>query len=434
MTGQWLEVALVAALVVVNGLLAGSETAYVSLREGQLREFERRATVRSRIVVRLAREPNRFLATIQLGITLAGFFASATAAVTLSAPLVDRLGFLGDAAEFVGITLVTTIVALATLVVGELAPKRLAMQYARRWALAVAIPLEVLSLVARPVVWFLGTATDAMVRLLGGDPSVNREELTTSELGQIVTGHRGLSAQQRTIITGALAIHERRLREILVPRTEVRRLDARLPIAQARVDLAASGHVRAPVVATKDLDDVLGVVHLRDLLGSSGSVSDVMHPVTNLPDSLRVSSALSRLMAEHEQLAMVIDERGGVAGIVTLEDLLEEIVGEIYDEADRDIWSVETLPDGSLVLPGSFPIHDLPDVGVDADDLPQGHNTTIAGLVIASLGRIPAQPGDRVEYASCTVEVIAVGEHAVTQVRLRKRPLANPGRNEEGLR
>ncbi|WP_333891560.1 hemolysin family protein [Mycolicibacterium gadium] len=418
MTHYWPEIALVVALVVVNGVLAGSEAAYISLREGQLHEFERRGSRRGRAVVRLAREPNRFLATIQLGITLAGFLASATAAVTLAEPLIARLSFLGDAAEIVGITVVTVLVAIFTLVVGELAPKRLAMQHARRWAVLIATPLEVLSVAARPVVWLLGKATDVVVRLLGGDPSVGREELTVDELRQLITGHRGLSAEQRTIIAGALEIHERRLRQVIVPRPAVRRLDATLSVEQARADLAASGHIRAPVVASGDLDDVLGVVHLRDLLGSSGTVNDVMRPVLNFPDSLRVSSALSRFMAEHEHFAVVIDERGSVAGIVTLEDLLEEIVGEIYDEADRDIWSVKAMPDGSLLLPGTFPIHDLPDVGVDRESMPKGDYTTVAGFVVAALGRIPTAPGDRVGLSDCTIEVTAVSRHAITGVRL----------------
>lgn len=421
MSHYWPDLALVVALVMVNGLLAGSEAAYISLREGQLREFERRATGRERVVVRLARDPNRFLATIQLGITLAGFLASATAAVTLAEPLVTRLDFLGDAAAIVGIGIVTSSVAIFTLVVGELAPKRLAMQYARRWAVVVALPLEVLAVIARPVVWFLGKATDVVVRLLGGDPNAGREELTVEELRHLVADHRGLSAEQRTIISGALEIHGRRLRQVVVPRPTVWRLDATLPVEQARVDLAASGHTRAPVVASGDLDDVLGVVHLRDLLGSSGTVTDVMHPVLRFPDSLRVSTALSRLMAEHEQFAMVIDEGGGVAGIVTLEDLLEEIVGEIYDEADRDIQSVKAMPDGSLLLPGTFPIHDLPDVGVDLESVPEGDYTTVAGLVVAALGFIPSAPGDRVRLPGCAIEVTSVGRRAVTGVRLTLR-------------
>lgn len=421
MSRYWPDLAMVVALVLFNGLLAGSEAAYISLREGQLREFERHATGRHQLVVRLARDPNRFLATIQLGITMAGFLASATAAVTLAEPLVARLGFLGDGAEIVGVIAVTMSVAIFTLVVGELAPKRLAMQYARRWALLVAWPLEALSATTRPVVWFLGTATNVVVRLMGGDPNAGREELTVEELQHLITSHRGLSAEQRTIITAALEIHERRLRAVIIPRPAVRRLDATLTVERARAELAASGHIRAPVVATGDLDDVLGVVHLRDLLGSSGVVTDVMHPVLRLPDSLRVSSALSRFMAEHEHFAVVVDERGGVAGIVTLEDLLEEIVGEIYDEADRDILSVSATADGSLLLPGTFPIHDLPDVGIDLVGAPPGGYTTIAGLVVAALGRIPTVPGDRIELTDHTIEVTSVRRHAVTGVRLNPK-------------
>jgi len=422
MTHYWPQVALVVALVVVNGLLAGTEAAYISLRDGQLREFERRGTRRDRVVVRLAREPNRFLTTIQLGITLAGFLASATAAVTLAEPLVEHLSFLGDAAEVVGISAVTVVVVIFTLVVGELAPKRLAMQHSRRWAVAVATPLEVLSMVMRPLVWLLGKATNVVVRLLGGDPGAGREELTVDELRHLITDYRGLSAEQRMIITGALEIHERRLRDVIVPRPAVTRLDAALSVARARADLADSGHIRAPVVAAGDLDEVLGVVHLRDLLGSAGTVTDVMHPVLRLPDSLRVTETLSRFMAEHEHFAMVIDERGGVAGIVTLEDLLEEIVGEIYDEADRDVLSAKAMLDGSLLLPGTFPIHDLPDLGVDLVVVPKGDYTTIAGLVVAALGRIPHAAGDRIDLRVCTITVTAVGRHAITEVLLTPRP------------
>lgn len=424
MTHYWFDLALVAALILVNGLLAGSEVAYISLREGQLREFERLAGRRDRIVVRLAREPNRLLATIQLGMTLVGFLASATAAVTLAEPVIVRLSFLGNASEVVAVGVVTLLVAIFTLIFGELAPKRLAMQYARRWAAVVAAPLEALSVVARPVVWLLGSATDVVVRLLGGDPSVGKEELTVDELRLLIGSHRGLSAEQQKIITGALEIHERRLREVIVPRLEVWRLDAALPVEQARIELAASGHTRAPVVHSSDLDEVVGVVHLRDLLGSSATVADVMHPALRLPDGLRVSSALSRFMGEHEHFAMVIDERGGVAGIVTLEDLLEEIVGEIYDEADRDIQSIQTMPDGSRILPGSFPIHDLPDVGVDPIGLPKGDYTTIAGLVLAVLGRIPTVPGDRVDLPQCTIEVTEVSPRAITEVRITQPPIA----------
>lgn len=217
MNGYWLDLALVALLVLVNGLLSGSEAAFISLGEGQLRDMQRRGGRAERAVVRLAREPNRFLATIQLGITLAGFLASAAAAVSLAGPLQARLEFLGRAAGVVSITTVTVLVTAATLVVGELAPKRLGMQYARRWAVLVAPLLRAMALVATPVVWLLGRATDLVVRVLGGDPDVGKKEPTFGELRELIVAHSGLNDEQRKIISGALEIHERALREVVVP-------------------------------------------------------------------------------------------------------------------------------------------------------------------------------------------------------------------------
>ncbi|MGQ9351183.1 hemolysin family protein [Mycolicibacterium gilvum] len=422
MDGYWLDLALVAVLVLVNGLLSGSEAAFISLGEGQLREMERRGTRRDRIVVDLAREPNRFLATIQLGITLAGFLASATAAVSLAEPVESRLRFLGGAAAAVSIAAVTIVVTASTLVFGELAPKRLGMQYARRWAGLVAPLLRFLAIVTKPVIWGLGQATDIAVRVVGGDPDVGKKEPTFGELRELIAGHSGLNPEQRTIISGALEIHERSLREIVVPRPRVFRLRADLPVPQALHALAASGHTRAPVVPTGELDDAVGVVHLRDLLGPGGTVADVARPALLLPDSLRVTAALSRLMDEHEQFALVIGERGGVSGIVALEDLLEEVVGEIYDEQDKDIRAARLLPDGSRILPGSFPIHDLVDVGVDGSRLPRGNHTTVAGLILDSLGRIPEGPGDRVEIGGYRWEVTAVDAHAIAEVRVVPSP------------
>jgi len=238
-------------------------------------------------------------------------------------------------------------------------------------------------------------------------------------------GHPGLTAEQRTIITGALEIRERALREVLVPRRAVVTLPDDMDVAQARDVLIKTGHSRAPVVRSHELDNALGVVHLRDLLGERALVAEVARPALELPDSLRVSDALHRFKDEREQFALVIDERGGVAGIVTIEDLLEEIVGEMYDETDRDVLAVRSMPDGSLFLPGTFPIHDLPDINVDIAEA-EGDYATIAGLVLAGLGRIPTAVGDRVELTNWTVEVTAISHHTITEVRLT----SNAGRRE----
>jgi len=426
MDGYGFDLALVGVLVLLNAAFAGSEMALVSLREGQLRSLEREG---HRTLIRLARDPNRFFATIQIGITLSGFLASATAAVSLAQPLVPLLRFLGGAANGVAIALVTIVLTFVTLVFGELAPKRLAMQYAVRWATIIARPLDVLSTVSRPAVWLLSKATDLVVRIFGGDPDVEEEQMSPEELRELVAVQKHLNPEQRTIMTGALEIHERRLREVLVPRRQVTVLEQGLTAPVAREVLAKSGHSRAPVTKDGHLDDVIGVVNLRDLLDDDVKLADVVRTQMVLPDSVRVVDALRRMKTEHEQLALVVGEHGTVDGIVTLEDLLEEIVGEIYDETDVDVVSVRTAPDGTVELPGTFPVHDLEDVGVALPDAPPGPYSTIAGLVLVLLGRIPEQPGDVVRVSGWRIEVLEVEHHAITQVRLRSQ--AEP-RNDQG--
>jgi Hemolysins and related proteins containing CBS domains len=426
MSGAWLQLGLVAALIVLNAILAGSEMAFVSLREGQLRRLERTSDT-GRRVARLARDPNRFLATIQIGITLAGFLASATAAVAIARPLTPFLSFLGNAAEATTVVLVTVVLTFLTLVFGELAPKRVAMQHAERWALAVVRPLGAMAALSRPLVWLLGQTTDLAVRLAGSDPHRQREDITPAEIRDLVTTHRGFTPEQRMIITGAVEIAERILREVLVSRRAVFTIDADTPVEQARQLLAASGHSRAPVVRHGNLDDAVGVVVLRDLIGDrTGRVVDFARPAYLLPDSLRVADALRQFKADREQFALVVDEHGAVDGIVTLEDLLEELVGEIYDDTDRDVAAVQRGPDGSLLLPGTFPVHDLPDLGVDLAPAREGEYTTVAGLVIAHLGHLPTGPGETVSLDGWTAEVTGVEGRTVTGVRLVRRPAPAP--------
>ncbi|HYN95885.1 MAG TPA: hemolysin family protein [Pilimelia sp.] len=420
MNNYALQLVLVGVLVLLNAVFAGSEMALVSLRDSQVDRLAARGGS-GRVLARLARDPNRFLATIQIGITVAGFLASATAAVSLAAPLVEPLAFLGTAAEPGAIVLVTVGLSFLTLVLGELAPKRVAMQRAETWALLVARPLDMLAKLTRPVVWLLGKSTDMVVRVFGGDPTATREEVTAEELRDLLAAQKAFTPQQRRIMVGAFEIADRVLRQVVIPRRTVLSLLADTPVAEARATLAASGHSRAPVVRGGDLDEVLGIVHLRDLLADSGKAGDVIRPALMLPESLRVADAMRRMRLERQQLAFVVDERGTVDGIVTLEDLIEEVVGEIYDETDRDVAQARREPDGAVVLPGLFPVHDLGDVGVHLSEPPPGEYATVAGLVLAVLGKIPKGPGDAVEVDGWSAEVLAVDGRAITRVRLRPR-------------
>ena len=423
MAGLGLEIALVVVLLLINGVLAGSEIALIYLREAQIARLEAGSAVGKRLAS-LARDPNRFLATIQIGITLAGFLASATAAVSIAEPLVPLLGFAGEAAEAVAIVLVTLVLAFVTLVIGELAPKRLALQRAESWAMVVAVPLHWAAVVARPLVWLLSKSTDFVVGLLGGQPGQTREEVAVDELRELVAAHRGLSEDHQDILAGAFEVAERTLRQVLVPRLEVVAVPAEADVADALAVLLETGHSRAPVIAGGNLDEAAGIAHLRDLVlaESSDPVAGVVTEAVALPETLPVLAGLRRLQEEHQQMALVVDEHGGVEGIVTIEDMVEELVGEIYDETDADLISVRRLDDGTILVPGSFPLHDLVDIGVVVGDVKQ---TTVAGLIISHLARLPRASGDRVQIGRWTFEVTQVKKRRITEVAISEHVTEN---------
>ncbi|MFP5331824.1 MAG: hemolysin family protein [Acidimicrobiia bacterium] len=419
------ELLLVLGLVLVNAVLAGSEIALISLRESQLDRLERTGGA-GRVVSRLARDPNRFLATIQIGITLSGFLASAAAAVTLAEPLVPYLGGFGKAADTVAIVSVTLILSFLTLVIGELAPKRLALQRSEAWAKLVAFPLHWLSAVSRPVVWVLSRSTDLVVRLLGGEPGIRREEIDLEELRDMVIANRSLQHDHQEILLGAFEVADRTVGQVMTPRPDVMTLTSDITVADAIVRLAEAGHTRAPVVPPdKGLDDAFGIAYLLDLLRSPGDdpLGEGVGEPLILPESVDVLDALRRIQDSRQQMALVVDEFGGIEGIVTAEDLVEELVGEIYDESDPDVLAAEPQPDGTILVSGRFPVHDLSDLGVV---VPGGDYSTVAGLVLEELGRMPA-PGDTIQIGEWAVEVESVGRRTVTRVRLRRSAFGASG-------
>jgi putative hemolysin len=419
LAGSGGQLLLVGFLIVLNAAFAGSEIALISLREGQLARLEQRSA-RGRTLARLAREPNRFLSTIQIGITLAGFLASATAAVALAEPLVEPLSFLGGAARPAAIFSITLVLTFITLVFGELAPKRLAMQRAESWALLAARPLTLLATITAPVIWLLSHTTNLTVRLFGGDPNRDRQEVTDEEIRDLIATRASYTPEQRQIIGGALEVADRTLRQIVVPRSGVVALAADLPVDAALAQLVGAGRSRAPVY-TEDVDDADRTVSVLSLVGRSGTVADHARKAVALPESLNAVAALRELQTARQQLALVVSEHGGLEGIVTVEDLLEELVGEIYDEHDHDIQAVVYEPDGALVVPGTFPLHDLEDLGIGATSR---QVTTVGGMIAEHLTRIPV-PGDRVEIDGTSFEVLSVSRRTAERVRIRRGSTAS---------
>lgn len=424
----WAQLLLVAALILLNAAFAGTEIALISLREGKLTRLAQRNRA-GRTLARLARDPNQFLATIQIGITLANLLASATAAVTLAEPLVRAFAPLGAAARPAAVVVVTLALTFLTLVFGELAPKRLAMQRAESWGLVAARPLAAMTVLSRPVVWLLGRSTDVVVRLFGGDPSRQREEISEEELRDMVALQPELTAEERAIISGAFEFSDRTLRQILVPRPRVIAFSQDVPADDAARQLVEHGHSRAPVYQGGRLDDILGVVHLRELVAGEGTVGELCAPTAMLPETAGALNALRTMQEQRQQMAIVINEHGGVEGLVTVEDLVEELVGEIWDEADPDIQAVRHHPDGSMSIVGSYPAHDLVDLGVDVPE--GGDYATVAGLILDELGRIP-EVGEHVRIDGWRFEVTDAGDRIIRRVHLSRVADRSHQRDDDG--
>ena len=421
----WVNVAIVVALVIVEGLFVAAELALVSLREQQVRALAQRGRRGAR-VAKLVENPNRFLAAVQLGVTLTALLSSAFGAVTLSEQAADGLrkaGLHHQLASVLGFLGVTLTITFVTLVVGELAPKRLALQRAERISLTFAPILDVIARGSRPVIWLLSVATNGLVRLLGGDPKAGRESISEEELRGLVAAHETLGHEERRILDEVFEASTHLVREVMIPRTEVTFLEAGQQVSHAVEEISDLPHSRYPVMRGS-VDDVVGFVHVRDLVATGRSrlpVGRLVRPVTFLPSSLNVLTALSQLRREGQHLAMVADEYGGIAGIVTMEDLIEEVIGDIRDEYDPAAAGIRTIVGGDVEVDGLLNLDDFSDAtGVE---LPDGPYETAAGFVLQSLGHLPAV-GESVEVSGVRLTVTALDGRRIE--RLRVTPVAVP--------
>jgi putative hemolysin len=420
MSSVVLNVVIVLALIVIEGMFVAAEIALVTLREGQARAMTGR---RGAAVVRLTSDPNRFLATVQIGVTLTALLSSAFGAVTLSEQAKDALvdhGMRSGLAGPIGFIGVTLLISFVTLVVGELVPKRLGLQRADRTAKLVSPTLNRLATAARPLIWLLSRCTDLLVRMLGGDPNTGREAITEEELRGLVAAHESLSTDERRLIDDVFAAGERSVSEVMVPRTEVTFLDAGLTVSRAAKVATESPHSRYPVVG-RGQDDVRGFVHIRDLLvnGARGdrdrTVGDLVREIKQLPGSKNVLAALSEMRREGHHLAMVVDEYGGTDGIVTLEDLIEEVIGDIRDEYDEARAGPSRLGGGAIEVDGRLNLDDFAEfTGLE---LPDGPYETAGGFMMSALGRLPSV-GDEVLREGYTITVTAVDGRRAERVRV----------------
>ena len=430
MNGVGWDILLVLAVILIGGFFAAAEMALVSLREGQVRALGRRGK-RGQRTARLAQDPNRFLASVQIGVTVATLLSGAFGAALLSVRLADQLRKImpRDVASPVALIAVTLIISFFTLVFGELAPKRLALQRNERVALVAGPVVDWLAMLARPLVWLLSRSTNLIVRLLGGNPAEARGVMTDEELRDLVAGHQALSPDERHIVGEVFDAGKRQIREVLVPRTEVEFLPASMLLSAAIAETEHSRFSRFPVYQ-ESYDDVIGFVHIRDLLDNRAElgtrqVGEVCRPVKFLPISKTVLAALSEMRRDRAHLAIVVDEYGGTAGIVTLEDLVEELIGDIQDEYDEEVSHPRQLRGGDIEVDGLLNLDEFAEqTGLE---LPEGPYETVAGYLLASLGHLP-ENGESAEIDGRKLTVTQLDGRRISRVLVSP---AAPAADEE---
>ena len=430
MNDLWMNALVILALILVGGCFVAAELALVSMRDSQVARAGVDAGKRGRRLVALTSNPNRFLAAAQIAVTLAGFISAAVGESQIAphiVPIVVGWGVSEAVADIIVLVGVTSVIAYFALVLGELVPKRIALQRTERVALLSAAPIDVIATILRPVIALLSVSTDFVVRLLGLDPKAGREQISGQELRGLVAAHEELTVEERELIDDVFEAGDRELREVMLPRTEVDFLDGSMPVSKAVRVVVDQPHSRYPVIRD-NADDVIGFVHIRDILDPELAerpvrVGELAREITSFPGSKQVLSTLTEMRRLRQHLAIVQDEYGGTAGIVTMEDLVEELIGDIQDEYDVERPNEAPAVFGVTTVDGLLNVEDFEEeTGLG---LPDGPYETVAGFMIAQLGRVPLL-GDVVTADGHTFEVAELDGRRVSRVRVTRVAPAAP--------
>jgi putative hemolysin len=415
-------IVLVLALILLASFFVAAEIALISLREGQVKQMKGKRGAR---VAKLTANPNRFLAAAQVGVTVCGFLSAALGAEKLGVfvePRLTDLGLTEGSAKVISIITVTLVIAYFSLVLGELVPKRLALYRSESISLNSSFIIDGIARLFRPIIWLLSKSTDLVMALLGVNPKSERAQISEEELMEMVSGHSALTDEEREIVEEVFNTSEKLVNEVMVPRTEVDFMDGSITVSKAislAVDLA---HSRYPVVRGSS-DEVIGFIHVRDLLDSSNAnpnskIQDLVRPIMYLPGTKGVLPSLTEMRNQRQHLAIVLDEYGGTDGIITLEDLVECLIGDIHDEYDQTESDINTeARTGDLEIDGLLSIEDLATEGIQ---LPEGPYQTVSGFVMHFLGRMP-KVHDVVNINGVRLVVLTLEGHRVGQMLITKR-------------
>ncbi|EIK73988.1 HlyC/CorC family transporter [Gardnerella vaginalis] len=412
------NIALIVVFLLFGSIFAATELALVNLRSSQLDRMETQ-DARGKRVAKIARDPNTFLSTLQIGVTLSGFLSASFGESAIAphiVPIVKSWGVPDHVAGPLTTIVLTLIISYFSIVISELVPKRIAMQRSEQIARAVVPAVDIFSKICKPLIWLIAKNTNGFVRLLGFDPNEKESEVSDEELRVLVNSNKKLSQDERTILDDVFDASETIVAEVMRPRADVEFLDGSLSLEEAAAKIRELPYSRYPVTG-KDFDDVIGFVHVRDLLDvrdpNAKTVADVTREGISLPGTSKLLPSLEMLRKRGIHLAVVIDEYGGTDGIVTLEDMTEELVGDIRDEYDlpdesdlkRDS-KATVFVNGVATVDGGMTIEDFADVtGIELED---GPYETVAGYFLAhtgSMGKVGAILHDADGYDMTVTEV-----------------------------
>ena len=432
-------------LIFANAFFAASEIAIISLNDNKIRKMAEEGHKKAQQVLRLTADSSNFLATIQIGVTLAGFLTSATAAQSLAEPLASWFvrvipsmnGYYG-AVQSVSVVVITLIMSYFSLVFGELVPKRIAMQKAESLSFHVIGVLRVVAAVTRPFVWLLSVSTNIVVRLFGLDPHADEENVTEEEIRMMVDvgGEKGVIEDvQKEMIDNIFEFDDITAEDIMTPRTDVESVEVSDGVGKALQIGVDGGYSRLPVYE-EEIDSVIGVLYVKDLLPYVGqpvpkevTIRHIMREAYFVPGTKRCGDLFTEMTEKHIQMAIVVDEYGGFAGVVTMEDLLESIVGNMQDEFDHEEEEVTKLGENEFDVDGSIDMEELGELlGVD---FPEGDYDTVAGFIMDRLGRIPAEEEHpEVRYENAVFTVMKMDERRIERVHAVVTPPPEPMEEE----
>jgi putative hemolysin len=448
-----LQLLVVFVLIMIEAVFVAAEISLVTMRRSRIEQLIDEGHRGARMVRRLMEEPTRFLAVVQIGVTFVGFLASAYAAVNLAdklAGVFDGIPVLKQASAGLAVVVVTSLLAAFTIVFGELVPKSLALAHPDRTALALAGPVDLLGRILAPIVSLLTWSTRRIAKMLGGEVTAGRAQISTEELRLIVErgGEQGvLEAEEEQMISAVIELGDRKVHEIMVPRTDMTAMPVTASMDEVIDTFIRQGHSRIPVYR-QTIDQIVGVLYAKDLLpfvkggGQKPDLRKLLRAPLYVPESMSIDDLLHKIQGRKVHLAIVLDEYGGTAGMVTIEDLLEEIVGEIQDEYDTEEPLTVKLSETQARIDGRASVDDLGELfDIDLADLEDADEyDTVGGLIYHRIGGVP-RPGDRVELEdhglTLTVEVTdgrRVGKVLAVRKRSGEEAAEGNGSNGESAR